>query len=204
MPDGLAFVSETHEVWATTPRSNSLTIIDAHDVAHLKVAAKVTLDGEPEGYAVDGHGHFITNLEDLDRTAIFDVKTRKEIQRGQPGCGEEGPRGIAIDASAHALFVACKDHVAALDLADGLKLLATVPTGAGVDNIDYVPSLHQVFAAGGHAATLTIARFTGKAFEKLATIPTSEGVRVVVAAPNGTAFAADSKNGRLLVTSPVK
>jgi DNA-binding beta-propeller fold protein YncE len=203
MPDGLAYVASTQEVWVTTPRSKSLTIIDVRDPAHLKVAAKLPLDGEPEGYAVDGKGHFITNLEDRDGTVVFDVATRKEVLRGKPGCGEDGPRGLAVDVADHALFVACPDHVVALDLDDKLKVLASVDTGVGLDNIDFAASTRQVFAAGGKAGTLTIAGFSGRAFTKDATLPSSEGARVVVATPAGKAFAADSKNGRLMVAGPV-
>ena len=47
-PDGLAYVATTGEVWATTPRSSSLTILGTGE-GRLRVAGKIALDGAPEG-----------------------------------------------------------------------------------------------------------------------------------------------------------
>src|SRR5947209_4652705 len=52
-PDGTFYVAPTREVWVTTPRENSIQILDVRDPAAPRVAAKLTLDGQPEGYAVD-------------------------------------------------------------------------------------------------------------------------------------------------------
>src|SRR5438270_13665119 len=48
MPDGTFWVAPTREIWVTTPRENSIQIVDSS----LKIAAKIAVDG-PEGYAVD-------------------------------------------------------------------------------------------------------------------------------------------------------
>ena len=50
MPDGLAYVAERSEVWVTTPRDKSIRILDAKTLAEK---AKLTFDGNPEGFAVD-------------------------------------------------------------------------------------------------------------------------------------------------------
>src|SRR6185369_6372253 len=53
MPDGLAWVASQKEVWVTTPRDKSITILDASTAGALTVKQKMSFDGEPEGYAVD-------------------------------------------------------------------------------------------------------------------------------------------------------
>src|SRR5262249_34973673 len=69
MPDGLAYVARTKEVWATTPRDSSIVFLDVAKPGAPKIAGSMKLEGQPEGYAVDGeHGVFYTNLEDKDRT----------------------------------------------------------------------------------------------------------------------------------------
>ena len=115
MPDGIAWVAPTHELWATTPRDNTLTIIGV-SAGKPGAPAVVKLDGAPEGYAVDAaRGTFYTNLEDKDRTLAIDVKTRKVTATFAPGCGADGPRGLALDAPRRLLFVACTSGAVALE-----------------------------------------------------------------------------------------
>src|SRR5438067_3045447 len=155
VPDGTFWVATTKEVWVTTPRDRSLQILDAR--GQLKAAGRIPLDGAPEGYAVDeGKGLVYTNLEDKDRTLVIDARTRKITSTFQPGCGEAGPRGIAIDVRRSLLFVACTDGVVALDSRTGERR-GRIDTGKGVDNIDYLPSKRRLYVSAGQAARLTLA-----------------------------------------------
>jgi len=75
VPDGVAYVAPTKEVWVTTPGEKGIRVLDSMT---LKEKAKLTFDGNPEGYAVDPvRGRFYTNMEDLDRTLAIDLKTQK-------------------------------------------------------------------------------------------------------------------------------
>src|SRR6476646_635890 len=86
MPDGLAYVPSLHEVWVTTPRDKSITIVDASVAGALAVKQKLSFEGEPEGYAVDdARGLFYTNLEDKDRTLQIDAKTKTVQSTWLPG-----------------------------------------------------------------------------------------------------------------------
>jgi hypothetical protein len=204
MPDGLAVVPSLHEVWVTTPRDKSITVIEASTPGTLAVKQKLTFDGEPEGYAVDdARGLFYTNLEDKDRTLQIDVKTRKVQKTWLPGCGEDGPKGLALDHAASFLFVACADKVKVLDAAHDGKELSSLATGDGVDNIDYVEPLHRLFAGAARAAKLTIATVDPHGtLTATAVIPTSAGARNPVATDDGTAYLTDSPEGKILVVSP--
>jgi DNA-binding beta-propeller fold protein YncE len=202
-PDGIAWVGTTNEVWVTTPRDNSITLLDAS----LKPAGHVLLDGAPEGYAVDAaKGVFYTNLEDKDRTLAVDVRTRKVLSSWKPGCGQAGPRGVAVDPAMGLAFVACTDHLAVLDLAHEGAIVARGDTGAGVDNIDYLPDQHAVFVASGKASRLTVFHVgTGGALTIAATDITGEGCRSVVADAKGVAYLPDpNAGGFLIVTAPGK
>ncbi|MFO0726293.1 MAG: hypothetical protein U1E65_21085 [Myxococcota bacterium] len=201
MPDGLAYIPSQKEVWVTTPRDKSLTILSVEHAGAPEAKTVLHLDGEPEGYAVDAaKGVFYTNLEDKDATLVFDAASKKEVARYSPGCGEAGPRGLALDSGRGLLIVACTDKLVALQLHKGGAKGGELKTGAGVDNIDYVPGLHQVYAASGKSATLTVAELSPSgALKALATAKTAEGARVVVADSAGTAFVADSGSGRVLV-----
>ena len=194
-PDGIAWVPTTGELWATTPADGTLTIINKGGQP-----ATLKLPGEPEGYAVDAQrGLFYTNLEDKDRTLVVDVKKRAVVSDWPAGCGEGGPRGLAIDTGRRLLFVACTHGANALDLQHDGKIVGKLETGGGVDNIDYVPSLRRLYVASGKDGALTIASVDDKgALKAVDTAPTGPGARVVVTSPDGTAWVADSQNGRIV------
>ncbi len=205
-PDGVAYVGTTKELWVTTPNDSSLTLIDVGAPAAPKLKEIVKLEGEPEGYAVDdGRGRFYTNLEDKDATLAFDVRSRKQVARWAPGCGKDGPRGMALDLKRQLLIVACTDKVVVLKVEQGGAKVGELATGAGVDNIAYVPALQRVYVAAGKSATLSIAELKDDgSLTLVATAATSPGARVVITDELGTAFVADSANGRLLVVAALK
>jgi DNA-binding beta-propeller fold protein YncE len=201
MPDGTFWVGATREVWVTTPREQSIQILDTHD--GMKVTAAIKLEGEPEGYAVDdGKGLVYTNLEDKDRTLVIDARARKVTATFQPGCGEAGPRGLALDTTRALLFVACTDGVVALDSRTGARR-GRIDTGKGVDNIDYLSGKGRLYVAAGQAAKLTIAEAGDDgSLREVGTAAIGKGSRVVVVAQDGTAYAADSQSGALWVAKP--
>jgi DNA-binding beta-propeller fold protein YncE len=202
MPDGLAWVAATREVWVTTPRDRSITVIDA---AAAAVTARIGLPGAPEGFAVDdARGVFFTNLEDRDRTLVIDSRHRRVTQTWLAGCGDDGPRGLALDRGRDVLFVACTNRVMALDAAHDGRRLSTIAVGDGLDNIDYVEPRRELYAAAARAAKLTVARLdSGGQLTLLATVATAPGARNAVATDDGTAYLADSRAGRLIIVAPV-
>ena len=187
MPDAVVYVAPTKEVWVTTPRDNSIRILDA---AKLDEKAKLTFDGSPEGYSVDAH-RFYTNLEDKDRTLAIDLVTRKTAATWKPSCGEDGPRGLRVDAAAGQLFVACTARVEVLDLAHDGAVLSTIDTGDGVDDFDYAPATHLIYVGAAKAGRLTVARVDshGK-LTLVATVATPQGARNPVVTDGGVVYLA--------------
>ena len=178
-----------------------VVVLDASIPATLTAKTKITLEGQPEGYAVDNsRGLLYTNLEDKDRTLTIDLKTRKVTRTWQPQCGEDGPKGLALDGNRDFLLVACPDRVIVLDAGHNGKQLSSLPVGDGIDNIDYVESRHELFAAAGRAAKLAVARLEpGGGLTLVWTADTAPGARNAVATDNGTAYLTDSREGKILV-----
>lgn len=203
MPDGLAFVAATGELWATTPRDKSIAIVDVNRKPPVPPTF-IKLEGSPEGYAVDGiRGVFYTNLEDKDKTLAIDIRTHKVAAIWSPGCGAEGPRGLSLDGARRLLFVACTDGVVTLDLAREGKIVSRLKTGAGVDNIDYFPPRSLLYIASGKDAKLTIARVGDDGtLTVIAAVPTADGARNPVVDGVGTAYVSDSHGGKLIVIEP--
>ena len=206
MPDGIAYVAPTGEIWVTTPRDKSVRVLDA---ATLKQKAKLDFDGQPEGFAVDaGRGRFYTNLEDKDRTLVIDVKTRKTVATWNPSCGAEGPHGLKLDDKSGLLFVACSALAEVLDAGHDGRVLSSIDTGDGVDDIDYEPARRRVYVGAARAGQLTIAEVDpqGK-LAVVARVPTRPGARNGVVASDGTVYLAHSglaKLNELVVVPPAK
>ena len=206
--DGMAYVRSAHELWVTRgaptlgvmPPDASILVFDAGDHVALKPKAKVEVPGAAEGYAVDdAHGVFYTNVVDKDLTLAIDVGTHRVRSTWSPQCGHDGPRGLGVDSARAIVFVACTEHVVALDAAHDGALLATAKVGAGIDNIDYVESRHELFVAAAKPAKLAVLRFDDGKFTEVQTAETARGARVVVADDAGTAFVGDPAGGRILV-----
>jgi DNA-binding beta-propeller fold protein YncE len=200
-PDGVVWVAPTREVWVTTPRDGAITILDAKDGRHPRIAGRLEL-AHPEGYVVDeARGLLYTNQEEEDLTVAIDVRKRSVVATWKSGCGAEGPRGLALDAARRQLVVACAaGSLRVLDAGHDGALLGALEVGAGVDNIDYLPATHRVYAAAGRAGTLTVAELgVAGGLTRLWTAPAAEGGRVVVVDARGGAWVADSKGGRLVV-----
>jgi DNA-binding beta-propeller fold protein YncE len=198
--DGVAYVASAKEVWVTTPRAQAIAVLDASKPDALVSKATVKLDGAPEGYALDDRrGLFFTNLEDRNKTVVIDIKSHKSRATWSLYCSSDGPRGIAADAKRGFVYVACTDQVLVLDGARNGAKLATLDTGGGVDNVDWIEARQLLYVAAGKAATLTVAHVDDQGQPSVvARNATANGARNGVADASGNAYVVDRANARLL------
>jgi DNA-binding beta-propeller fold protein YncE len=205
-PDAVVYVSTTKELWVTTgapplgiaAADQSLLILDASTPKHLKQKTRLALGASAEGYAVDEkRGLFYTSLEEQGETVAIDVRRKQIVSRWHSGCDE--PHGVALDKERRFLFVACSGRVIALDAAHEGKVLGSILTGDGLDNIDYSPSQKTVYAAASVAGTLTIASVDDRGgMTAVALIPTVKGARSVIAGNRSTAYVIDPVGASIL------
>jgi DNA-binding beta-propeller fold protein YncE len=108
-------------------------------------------------------------------------------------------QGVTLDSARGFLFVACGDHVVSLDVGDGGKVIDSIVTGPGLDNIDFSREQKLLYAAASVTATLSIIDVAddGK-FHLKALVPTVKGARGVVAGKGETAYLIDPAQGRIL------
>src|SRR5207248_1393 len=205
-PDGVLYVADTRELWITTrptlgsdpAAAKSLQVFDASDPQRLKWKSKIPLDDLGEGYAVDNQrGLLYTNIEERGKTVAIDVRSHKIVAEWNPGSSDL--QGLALDSMRRFLFIACWDHDVSIDAGHDGKVLDSITTGHGLNNIDYSADAKLLYAAASQAATLTIAEVgdDGK-FHLKATVPTAKGARGVVAGKGDTAYLIDPAEGRIL------
>ncbi len=182
-PDSITYSAPTKQVWVTTPRDNSIRILDASTLAQT---ARIELPGAPEGFAIDAQsGRYYTNLEDRDETLVIDVNSHAVVATWKPHCGETGPRSLRVDGDAGLLFVACTSKVEALSIHNDGQIVGSVDAGSGVDDFDYSPASHLLFVGAGKAGTLTVANVAGDG-----TLTVREVIPTVAGAHNGVVDAA--------------
>ena len=197
-PHGLVYVAATREVWVTTGPGKSIQIFDVSDAHHPKLKSKIDLDGPTEGYAIDNErGRFYTNIDEQGLTLAIDLRSHKIISKWPIGSKEL--QGLAIDTQRGFLFVACTDHVVSLNIAHGGKLLDSLPTGGGLDDVDFSTEQKLLYAAASVTATLSIIEVSddGKLHLK-ALVPTAKGARGVTAGRDETAYLIHPAQGSIL------
>jgi len=175
-PDCIQYDPATKRVFAFNGRSGSATVIDA---ATGKVLSTIALGGKPEFAQADGAGRIYDNLEDKSEVVEIDSREMKVLHTW-PLAPCEGPSGMAIDAAHHRLFVGCENKMmAVVDTASG-KVVATPPTGAGVDGNGFDPDPGYGFSANGRDGTVTVVGETapGK-FDVVETVTTERGARTM-------------------------
>lgn len=206
MPDGLAYVASTNEVWVTMPRDKTIRILDASTLTQKE---KLTFDGLPEGFAVDlKRGRFYTNMEDKDLTLGIDLTSRKTVATWKSNCGEDGPHGLKLEEKDGFLLVACSTKTEVLDAGGSGAVLSSIETGDGVDDLDYAPSRRTVYIGAPKAGELTVAHLdaAGK-LSTVAKVKTQVGARNGVVAKDGSVFLGHSgatKLSDLVVATPAK
>src|SRR6059058_3506162 len=204
-PDGVVYVAATRELWITTgapplgiaSADKSLQVFDASDPRHLKRKTKIPLDASAEGYAVDNQrGLFYTNLEEAGKTVAIDVRSHKVVAEWKV---HDDLQGLTLDSARGFLFVACGDHVVSVDVAHDGRVIDSLVTGPGLDNIDFSSDQKLFYAAASVTATLSIIEVgnDGK-FHLKALVPTVKGARGVVAGKGETAYLIDPVEGRIL------
>jgi DNA-binding beta-propeller fold protein YncE len=196
MPDGLAYVASTNEVWVTTPRDKSIRVLNATTLLQKE---RLAFDGNPEGFAVDATRHrFYTNMEDKDLTLAIDLKSHKTVATWKSACGEDGPHGLKLEEKGGFLLVACSTKTEVLDVGRTGSVLSSVDTGDGVDDLDYAPSTQLVYVGAAKAGVLTVAHLdAGGKLTVAAKVPTHVGARNGVVTSDGTVFLGHSGLGNL-------
>jgi DNA-binding beta-propeller fold protein YncE len=153
-PDGALYDPGSRRLFTFDGGSANATAIDP---ATHRVVGTVALGGKPEAAQADG-GRIYVNLEDRSEVAVFDPATLALLARWPLAPCEE-PTAMGIDRARHRLYVGCGGNgmLAVVDDATG-RVLATVPTGSGIDGAGFDPATGAAFTSNGGDGTLSVVR----------------------------------------------
>jgi hypothetical protein len=204
-PDYVRYVAATSELWVTEPDREQIEVFTLPDgkaptPAH---AAAIAVQGGPESLVIDSQRRrAYTHLWD-GATVAIDLTSRTIVAQWPNGCN--GSRGIALDERRGWLFAGCAEGMGVvLDIDHGGRQLSSIRVGAGVDVIDYNPTLSHLYLPGATSATIAIigVSATGELI-LLGTAATAPGAHCVVADAQNHAWVCDPDHGQLLrITDP--
>lgn len=100
--------------------------------------------------------HSFLHEPEAGQTVAIDVRKRTVVSTW---CSCDDPGGRAVESKRGFVFVACRNHVIVSDTVHDGRVVGSIATGGGVDNIDYVVDTGLLYAAAAEAAQLTVARF---------------------------------------------
>jgi DNA-binding beta-propeller fold protein YncE len=179
-PDAIVYEPVTHRVFAFNGDSSDVTAIDARSLRVL--AASIPALGTPEFAVVDGRGHVYFNIEDKSELAVLDAQTLQiERHYSLAPCGE--PTGLTIDPRGR-LYSVCRNGVMVVSDPSQGRVIGHAPIGHGADGVAWLDG--KAYSANGRDGTISVVAETaeGDPFETVATVPTAQGARTIVADPN--------------------
>jgi outer membrane protein assembly factor BamB len=145
--------------------------------------ATLPLSGKPEAAVADGQGRVYVDIEDTaELTAIDAVQAKVVATWRLAGCVE--PAGLAMDTTAHRLFVGCHNRVLrVVDAADG-RTLAELPIGAGVDANAWDAATQHIFSSQGDGTLTVIQSMGDDRYAVAQTATTRPGARTMALNPD--------------------
>jgi len=209
--DYLRHVASTDEIWVTEPREKGrieiFSIVRGAPVRLVRAAA-IAIPGGPESLVVDDvHGVAYTNTFG-DATMMIGLKSRSVEETWSNGCGDytrmaRGARGLAFDAGAHILYVACmQGKVVGLDVQNHGRIVASVEVDPSVDIIAFNAKTHHLYAPSTKKGLLSVfAANAGGALNLIAQYKTAPGSHCVVSNGADKVYVCDPDHGQLFEIS---
>jgi hypothetical protein len=173
-PDGAAFDPVTGQVFVVNGRAGSISIVDP---ARRRIVGTIRTGTEMEAPIVDDTGRLFVAYADLNKVAIFDTRTRRQIRLiALPHC--KSPAGVAYLKRTNVIVVACDNGVGlAIESSSG-KMLASWPTGQEPDGVIVDEVRGRLFIPAGETGDLTIVDISRPGrFALLQRLTTERGAR---------------------------
>jgi hypothetical protein len=187
-PDGILCDPFNERVWVLSHQPPHATVIDAKEGT---VVGTLDLGGAPEQAVSDGKGTMYVNIADKANIAVVDTKNMKVTAHYDVSSKGSSGSGLAFDAKNHVLFAYYRQPspVVVIVNADNGNIIATLPTGMGVDTVAFNPATMEAISAEGGGTMTFIKENSPTSFVVEQTLETMKGAKTL---------ALDTKTNHLL------
>jgi hypothetical protein len=177
-PDGIMFDPYNERVWVLSHTPPHATVIDAKQGS---VVGTLDLGGAPEQAVSDGKGTIYVNITDKASIAVVDAKNMTVTAHYDMSAKGSRGSGLALDAKNRILFAYYRQPtptVAIVDAKNG-NIIATLPTGVGVDTVAFNPATKEAISAEGGGSMTFIKENSPSSFTVEQTLPTLVGAKTL-------------------------
>ena len=174
-PDGILYDPDTHYLFIITGGENAkldyslISVVDTDKGTHL---GDIRIEGgtmEEMRLEKSSARLFVVNRE-KNRIEVIDSKKRTILTSWPLTLGKL-PVGLAIDESAHRLFVGCRSEViVVLDAASG-KEITSVPISKGIDGMVFDPATKRIYSEANTGAIDVYEEVDADHYQSLGTTP---------------------------------
>ena len=176
------------QIWVFSHQPPYATVIDA---AQGTVVGTIDLGGAPEQATSDGKGTVYVNISNKANVAVVDAKTMTVTAHYDLSSkGVSGGSGLSLDAKNGILFAYYRQPsptVVILSAKDG-HIITTLPTGAQVDTVAFIPDKMEAVSAEGAGSMTFIKEKSPTDFSVDETLTTLPGAKTLTV---------DAKTGHL-------
>jgi hypothetical protein len=145
-PDGIMYDPFNERIWIFSHQPPYATVIDAKEGT---VVGTIDLGGAPEQGVSDGKGTVYVNISDKANIAVVDAKDMKVTAHYDVSSKGTGGSGLGLDTKNHILFAYYRQpssNVIIVNAQNG-NIIATLPTGMGVDTAVFNPNTMEAISA---------------------------------------------------------
>jgi hypothetical protein len=165
-------------VWVLSHTPPDATIVDAKEGA---VIGTLALGGGPEQAVTDGKGKIYINISDKANIAVVDAKNMTVTAHYDMSSKGMGGSGLAFDTKNHILFAYYRQPapVVVVVNADNGNIMATLPTGVGVDTVAFNPATMEAISAENGGTMTFVKESSPTSFVVEQTLQTKAGAKTL-------------------------
>jgi DNA-binding beta-propeller fold protein YncE len=186
--DSIGYDPATHYLYIDNGGDNAhetFTMLSVVDTTAATKLADIKVDGDTlEAMSLEKSGdRLFLNNPAKNEVEVIDRKTNK-IATVWPVKLGKGNATMALDESAHRLFVGCRSGAIVIFDSQSGKELQSVPVGKGVDDLMFDPASKRIYATSGGTGMVDVYKETDPDhYQSLGNIPSGPGAKTGLLVP---------------------
>ena len=186
--DSIGYDPATHYLYIDNGGDNAhetFTMLSVVDTTAATKLADIKVDGDTlEAMSLEKSGdRLFLNNPAKNEVEVIDRKTNK-IATVWPVKMGKGNATMALDESAHRLFVGCRSGAIVVFDSQSGKELQSVPVGKGVDDLMFDPASKRIYATSGGTGVVDVYQETDPDhYKSLGNIPSGPGAKTGLLVP---------------------